>query len=167
MKKYLLLAFTLLFTEYSSAEVRGFFNENNATIVIQGPNNDFKNFYASIIADELESNGIVKKSFALKSNSNELIFSIECAKTSQVDSGSCTLIFNTWYYSPVVISIDKNSENLSMTSQDKWSAKILAKNFADPSQQGVIFSSEDSKLWVTATKDTQGVINNLKINFTN
>ncbi len=169
MKNMSTIFFGFLFIQlivfFAHAEVTASFTENKAVLNIEGNDGDFEHLYEALTATEREEGGTLKKSFELKSSTDETILFIACSRLPNSFNGSCTIELNQWSTIPAMVTMNKEQGFIKLESTDKWSAQDIAKNFISPADLGGIYFSADGKFSIQAQQDHFGKVVKLTIQY--
>lgn len=154
--RFLTTTFLLLLSVYVKAEVGAFFPENQATLLIQGQNNDASKLYDAMNVIPSTDNNVLTKHIGYEVTYANPAFDLTCSESQLTKSASCTLKF---FSSGAVIM--KEQKAVLMGINDRFDAPNIAKLFnetSNDSYRAEVFLSQDGKLRIWKTFNSFGEI---------
>lgn len=154
--KAISIAVLFLLSVSAKAEIGAFFPENQATLVIQGKNEDASKLYEAMKVTPSAANNTLTKHISYETMYANPVFDLTCNKSQLTNASSCTLKF----FSPGAV-IMKDQKAVLMGINDRFDAPDIAKLFNETSNnsyQAESFLSEDGKLRIWKTFNSSGEV---------
>lgn len=159
-----LILSSLLISIHSFAAIQGLFGADKGIVIIQGQDLDAKRLYDSMNVEAVEDGNKLKKHIAHMTMYAEDVFDLTC-NASKLNE---TLVSCTLKVSPSSQSIvNKDKRYLLVGINDQYDAKEVAQGFnhTGGTYQGEVFQSDDTRLHIWKTYDSQGDVVSFTIDF--
>lgn len=153
--RFLFTSLVLLFAGFANAKVGAFFLQDDATLLIQGNDNDAEALYQAMNVAPVDDGLKLTKHISLETMYLKPVFDLTCNNSKQTKIASCTLKF----FSPSAV-INKEHKSVLVGVNDEIDAAQIEKMFnnlmIDP-YQAEVFRSEDGALHIWKTFKAGGI----------